>query len=90
MASLYDVSAEAQNDLFEVWRPMAGDSVELANRIESEFYELFASLGRRPGRALPQRPHQAARAVFSTVLVPGGVSAGCEADPYHGRASRQA
>ena len=48
MASLYDVSAEAQNDLFEIWRRIAGDSVELANRIESEFYELFASLGRMP------------------------------------------
>ena len=48
MVSLYDVSAEAQNDLFEIWRRIAGDSVELANRIESESYELFASLGRLP------------------------------------------
>ena len=43
MVSLYDVSAEAQNDLFEIWSRIADDSVELANRIESEFYELFAS-----------------------------------------------
>jgi antitoxin ParD1/3/4/toxin ParE1/3/4 len=50
MASLYDVSAEAQNDLFDIWRRIADDSVELANRIESEFYELFASLGRMPGQ----------------------------------------
>ena len=50
MAPLYDVSAEAQNDLFEIWRRIADDSVELANRIESEFYELFASLGRMPGQ----------------------------------------
>jgi antitoxin ParD1/3/4/toxin ParE1/3/4 len=50
MASLYDVSAEAQNDLFEIWRRIAHDSVELTNRIESEFYELFASLGRMPGQ----------------------------------------
>ena len=50
MASLYDVSAEAQNDLFEIWRRIADDSVALANRIESEFYELFASLGRMPGQ----------------------------------------
>jgi hypothetical protein len=41
MASLYDVSAEAQNDLFEIWRRIAADSVDLANRIESEFRELF-------------------------------------------------
>jgi antitoxin ParD1/3/4 len=50
MPSLYDVSAEAQNDLFEIWRRIADDSVALANRIESEFYELFASLGQMPGQ----------------------------------------
>jgi hypothetical protein len=36
MASLYDVSAEAQNDLFEIWQRIAEDSVDLANRIEGE------------------------------------------------------
>lgn len=50
MASLYDVSSEAQNDLFEIWCRIANDSVELANRIESEFYELFTSLGQIPGQ----------------------------------------
>jgi antitoxin ParD1/3/4 len=50
MPPLYDVSAEAQNDLFEIWRRIADDSVALANRIESEFYELFASLGQMPGQ----------------------------------------
>ena len=39
MASLFDVSAEAQNDLFEIWQ-----------RIESEFYDLFAALGRMSGQ----------------------------------------
>jgi hypothetical protein len=34
MTPLYDVSAEAQNDLFEIWRRIADDSIELANRIE--------------------------------------------------------
>ena len=48
MPALYHVSFEAENDLFEIWRRIAGDSVELANRIESESYELFASLGRLP------------------------------------------
>ena len=48
MSPLYDVSAEAQNDLFEIWRRIAQDSVELANRIDGEFHELFASLGRMP------------------------------------------
>jgi hypothetical protein len=29
MAPLYDVSGEAQNDLFEIWRRIADDSVAL-------------------------------------------------------------
>jgi antitoxin ParD1/3/4 len=45
---LFEVSAEAQTDLFEIWRRVAEDSVDLANRIEGEFYNLFASLGRMP------------------------------------------
>lgn len=49
-ASLYEVSAEAQDDLFEIWKRIAGDSVTLADRIDSEFHELFASLGRMPGQ----------------------------------------
>jgi plasmid stabilization system protein ParE len=48
--SLYDVSAEAQNDLFEIWCHIAEDSVELANRIDEEFHALFASLGQMPGQ----------------------------------------
>jgi plasmid stabilization system protein ParE len=48
MASLYEVSAEAQNDLAEIWQRIARDSTELADRIESEFRDLFASLGRMP------------------------------------------
>ena len=48
MEPLYAVSAEAQDDLFEIWHRIADDSVRLANRIEDEFYELFASLGRMP------------------------------------------
>jgi len=61
MASLYDVSEEAQNDLFEIWRRIAEDSVGLADRIDGEFHRLFASLGRMPGqgharRELTKRP----------------------------------
>ena len=36
------------DDLFEVWRRIAEDSVELADRIDGEFHELFASLGKMP------------------------------------------
>lgn len=50
MAPAYDVSAEAQDDLFEIWRRIAGDSVDLANRIDGEFHQLFASLARVPGQ----------------------------------------
>jgi plasmid stabilization system protein ParE len=45
----YELSNEAQNDLYEIWRHIASDSVDLADRIEGEFYDLFASLGRMPG-----------------------------------------
>jgi plasmid stabilization system protein ParE len=50
VASLYDVSTEAQNDLAEIWRHIAEDSVELADRIDGEFHDLFASPGRVPGQ----------------------------------------
>jgi plasmid stabilization system protein ParE len=50
MDDLYSVSAEARNDLLEIWGRIAEDSVALANRIEDEFYNLFASLGRMPGQ----------------------------------------
>ena len=50
MESLYEISAEAQDDLFEIWRRIAADSVDLANRIDNEFHELFTSLGRMPGQ----------------------------------------
>jgi hypothetical protein len=33
MASHFEVSGEAQNDLFEIWRRVAEDSVDLANRL---------------------------------------------------------
>jgi len=48
MSSLFDVAAEAQDDLFEIWRRIAEDSLDLAERINGEFYDLFASLGRLP------------------------------------------
>jgi len=46
---LYQISFEAQDDLFEIWQRIALDSVDLANRIEGEFYSLFESLARMPG-----------------------------------------
>ena len=48
--SLYQVSSEAQYDLFEIWSRIAADSVDLADRIEAEFHDLFSSLARMPGQ----------------------------------------
>jgi len=50
MASGYEVSAEAQDDLFEIWSRIAEDSLELADRIDAEFQKLFTSLSRMPGQ----------------------------------------
>jgi len=38
----YEVSLEPEDDLFDIWARIAEDSVDLANRIESEFYALPA------------------------------------------------
>jgi hypothetical protein len=51
--SLYNVPVDAQDDLFEIWERIAKDSVGLANRLEDEFHELFASVGPTPGRDIP-------------------------------------
>ena len=48
--ALYEVSAEAQEDLFEIWLHIAGDSLDLATRIDAEFHELFTALGLMPGQ----------------------------------------
>lgn len=47
---LYQISSEAQDDLFEIWQRIAQDNIDLANRIEVEFYALFESLARMPGQ----------------------------------------
>jgi plasmid stabilization system protein ParE len=48
MEGLYELSREAQEDLFEIWLRIADDSVDLADRIEREFHDVFAILGRMP------------------------------------------
>ncbi|HEV1285165.1 MAG TPA: type II toxin-antitoxin system RelE/ParE family toxin [Bryobacteraceae bacterium] len=42
------VSIEAKQDLFAIWEFIARDSVDAADRVETEFYEMFASLARMP------------------------------------------
>jgi len=52
---MYELAAEAQADLLEIWIRIAADSVELADRIEQEFYNSFESLGRMPGQGHKRR-----------------------------------
>lgn len=48
--SRYEVSAQAESDLFEIWSRIARDSIALADRIDAEFQQLFGSLGQKPGQ----------------------------------------
>src|ERR1700733_12653508 len=87
----YQVSAEAQNDLFEIWQRIAQDSVELANRIEGEFYSLFESLARMPRQGHSRKDlTQRARLILPALFVPRRIPAGGEADSHHGGALRHA
>jgi len=44
----YEIVPAAQSDLFDIWAYIAQDSVGLADRVESEFHDLFASLAKMP------------------------------------------
>jgi plasmid stabilization system protein ParE len=91
MAPAYDVSAEAQDDLFEIWRRIAEDSVDLANRIDGEFHRLFASLARVPGQGHARKEAPASPGpLLSPVFLPGGLSAGRATAPHPGGAARPA
>jgi len=48
--SRFRVSHEANRDLGAIWDFIARNSVDAAERVEAEFYETFASLGRMPGQ----------------------------------------
>ena len=90
MKPLYDVSKDAERDLLEIWRRIDGDSVLLANRIEGEFHETFASLSRMPRQGhtrkdLTRRP-VLFLPLYSFLIV---YQPNVKADPDYGRASRQ-
>jgi plasmid stabilization system protein ParE len=55
LKTLYEVSAEAQLDLIQIWQRIAQDSIELADRVEGEFYSLFESLAHMPGQGNSRR-----------------------------------
>ncbi len=64
----YEVSTEAQNDLFEIWCRIADDSLDLANRIDGEFHGLFASLGRMPGQGHHRKDLTSRPVLFSLCI----------------------
>lgn len=45
----YEVSREAQGDLFDIWRHIARTDADLAERIEAELYAAFEALAATPG-----------------------------------------
>ena len=44
----YRFTPQASADLFEVWRYIAGDNPEAADRVESAIYEACAFIAERP------------------------------------------
>jgi len=57
----YFLSPEADSDLNEIWTWVAKDSLDLADRLDSELREAFEALARMPGQGhrredLTQRP----------------------------------
>ncbi|MFN0103297.1 MAG: type II toxin-antitoxin system RelE/ParE family toxin [Bryobacteraceae bacterium] len=46
----YELSPEAETDIFEIWRVIAENGVAAANRVEDELLETFGSLARFPGQ----------------------------------------
>jgi plasmid stabilization system protein ParE len=45
----YRLAREAAADLFEIWRYIASNNIDAADRVEVAIYEAFAFLARRPG-----------------------------------------
>jgi antitoxin ParD1/3/4/toxin ParE1/3/4 len=44
----YLVSPEANSDIFQIWRWIAKDSVERADRVDAELHDVFEALARMP------------------------------------------
>lgn len=55
MKSLYEISNEALDDLFEIWQRIAADSIDVANRISEEFHSWFDALAQMPGQGHPRK-----------------------------------
>ena len=44
----YQLTPEAENDLFEIWQYIAADSVKSADRVEAAIYDACALLAKAP------------------------------------------
>ena len=55
MPRAYDITADAEDDLLDIWRYIARDSDTMADRFLDRLNEKFAALARNPkvGRARP-------------------------------------
>jgi plasmid stabilization system protein ParE len=60
----YIVSPEANSDIFEIWRWIASDSVELADCVDTELHEVFESLARMPGQGHGRNDLTSRRVLF--------------------------
>ena len=50
MSGLYQFTPQAEEDLFEIWRYIAGDNVEAADRVEQAVYAACEFLAAGPMR----------------------------------------
>ena len=69
----YQLSPEALDDLEEIWRYIARDSVETANRVQDELFDTFERLAKEPalGHPRPEVTHKNLRfwVVYSYLVV---------------------
>ena len=60
----YVVTPEANADLLRVWLYIARDSEDVADRVQAEFYDKFASLSEHPGQGHRRTDYMKADVLF--------------------------
>jgi antitoxin ParD1/3/4 len=63
----YRFTPEAEDDLFEIWRYIARDSVAAANRVESAVYDACVFLAQEPWSGSPRKDVTAFPVHFWTI-----------------------
>jgi len=68
MKELYALSSYALRDLFEIWGYIRQDSLETADRVETELLDKCESLARMPGQdivgpTIPRRQSYSSRSI---------------------------